>query len=176
MFLPFGFCIQLCEVAVCYRVDIINSIKRFPWADLMIMGDWMPPSPTPRSFFSLMMNNDVKSDGVNRSVPNFSGPEEECASRNADRKDQPEANFRDNGTSNSDDLGGPKLRGLMEGIAARAGFNAPRLNTASIIPADLSKKAEVRSPYLTIPPGLSPTTLLDSPVFLSNSLVNSFII
>ncbi|KAL0399031.1 UNVERIFIED_CONTAM: putative WRKY transcription factor 2 [Sesamum radiatum] len=56
-------------------------------------------------------------------------------------------------------------------MAARAGFNAPRLNTESIRAADLSKKPEVLSPYLTIPPGLSPTTLLDSPVFLSNSLV-----
>lgn len=59
----------------------------------------------------------------------------------------------------------------MERIAARAGFNAPRLNTESIKPADLSKNQEVRSPYLTIPPGLSPATLLESPVFLSNSLV-----
>ncbi|KAI4321751.1 hypothetical protein MLD38_035098 [Melastoma candidum] len=40
-----------------------------------------------------------------------------------------------------------------------------------IRPADLSVNTDVRSPYLTIPPGLSPTTLLDSPVFLSNSLV-----
>ena len=58
----------------------------------------------------------------------------------------------------------------MERIAARAGFNAPRLNTESIRSADLSLNPDVRSPYLTIPPGLSPTMLLESPVFLSNAL------
>ncbi|PON47184.1 WRKY domain containing protein [Parasponia andersonii] len=60
--------------------------------------------------------------------------------------------------------------GLVERMAARAGFNAPRLNTESIRSSDLSLPSQTPSPYLTIPPGLSPTTLLDSPVFLSNSL------
>ncbi|KAK8506480.1 hypothetical protein V6N12_034209 [Hibiscus sabdariffa] len=60
--------------------------------------------------------------------------------------------------------------GLVERMAARAGFNAPRLNTESIKPADPSLNPDIRSPYLTIPPGLSPTTLLESPVFVSNSL------
>jgi WRKY transcription factor 2 len=58
--------------------------------------------------------------------------------------------------------------GLVERMAARAGFNAPRLNTESIRSAETSLNPEIRSPYLTIPPGLSPTTLLESPVFLSN--------
>ncbi|KAI3673926.1 hypothetical protein L6452_40057 [Arctium lappa] len=44
-------------------------------------------------------------------------------------------------------------------MAARAGYNAPKLNT------------DIGRPVLTIPPGLSPTSLLDSPVFLSNYLV-----
>ncbi|KAJ0448247.1 putative transcription factor WRKY family [Helianthus annuus] len=53
-------------------------------------------------------------------------------------------------------------------MVARAGYNAPRLNTDVIRPppADVDKQSSV----LTIPPGLSPTSLLDSPVFLSNSL------
>lgn len=56
--------------------------------------------------------------------------------------------------------------GLSERIAARAGFNVPRLKTENIL----------QSPCLTISsPGLSPTTLLESPVFLSNPLV-SFIL
>ncbi|ESQ54635.1 hypothetical protein EUTSA_v10027010mg [Eutrema salsugineum] len=51
--------------------------------------------------------------------------------------------------------------GLSERIAARAGFNVPRLNTESIL----------QSPCLTISsPGVSPATLLESPVFLSNPL------
>lgn len=60
--------------------------------------------------------------------------------------------------------------GLSERLAARGGFNTPRLNTARFKSVSaLSSPSGVRSPYLTIPPGLSPTTLLDSPVLLSNS-------
>lgn len=141
-----------------------------------IMGDWMPPSPNTGAFLLSMMNDDVgarlpvESAGGNRSQP------EQVTSRNDDRNVQSEASFGDDETNKCNAVSEPKLssRGsLKERIAARAGFNAPRLNTESIRPSDLSKKPEVRSPYLTIPPGLSPTTLLDSPVFLSNSLVNS---
>ncbi|KAG7541396.1 WRKY domain superfamily [Arabidopsis thaliana x Arabidopsis arenosa] len=52
---------------------------------------------------------------------------------------------------------------LRERIAARSGFIAPRLNTEDIL----------QSTYLTISsPGLSPATLLESPVFLSNPLLS----
>ncbi|XP_047980306.1 probable WRKY transcription factor 2 [Salvia hispanica] len=140
-----------------------------------IMGDWMPPSPNTGAFLLSMMNDDVgarlpvESAGGNRSEP-----EQQVTSRNGNRNVQSEASFGDDETNKGNAVSEPKLSsrgGLKERIAARAGFNAPRLNTESIRPSDLSKKPEVRSPYLTIPPGLSPTTLLDSPVFLSNSLV-----
>ncbi|CAN8273851.1 unnamed protein product [Cochlearia groenlandica] len=53
--------------------------------------------------------------------------------------------------------------GLGERIAARARFNVPRLDTETIH----------RSPCLTISsPGLSPVTLIESPVFLSNPLLS----
>ncbi|XP_057765347.1 probable WRKY transcription factor 2 isoform X2 [Salvia miltiorrhiza] len=140
-----------------------------------IMGEWMPPSPNPGAFFLSMMNDDVGARlAVESDSGNRRGPEQQGTSRNGDQKDQSEASFGDDETNNCKAAGEPKLSsrgGLMERIAARAGFNAPRLNTENIRPSDLSKKPEVRSPYLTIPPGLSPTTLLDSPVFLSNSLV-----
>ncbi|CAA6670142.1 unnamed protein product [Spirodela intermedia] len=59
-------------------------------------------------------------------------------------------------------------------MAVRAGFNAPKLNTDRIRSGDVpSFSSEVQSPYLTIPPGLSPTSFLDSPVFVSNSLIAS---
>ena len=59
--------------------------------------------------------------------------------------------------------------GLRERIAARAGFNTPRLNTDNI-----RSNTDSSSPCLTISsPGLSPATLLESPVFLSNPLVSS---
>lgn len=51
---------------------------------------------------------------------------------------------------------------LRERIAARSGFNAPRLNTEDIL----------QSTCVTISsPGLSPATLFESPVLLSNPLV-----
>lgn len=144
-----------------------------------IMGDWMPPSPNPGAFFLSMMNDDVGARlAVESDSGNRSGSDQQGTSGNGDQKDPTEANFGDDETNNCNAVGEPKLSsrgGLMERIAARAGFNAPRLNTESIRPSDLSKKPEVQSPYLTIPPGLSPTTLLDSPVFLSNSLVNSLL-
>ncbi|KAK4420602.1 putative WRKY transcription factor 2 [Sesamum alatum] len=145
-----------------------------------VMGDWMPPSPSPRAFFTSMIADDVVARAIadssveNKSCPQFLGPEGHSASGNADRNDLRQASTVGDEASNSSSLTGPKVSargGLMERIAARAGFNAPRLNTESIKPADLSKNQEVRSPYLTIPPGLSPATLLESPVFLSNSLV-----
>ncbi|CDY11947.1 BnaC03g13730D [Brassica napus] len=59
--------------------------------------------------------------------------------------------------------------GLRERIAARAGFNTPRLNTENI--RSNTDSSSLRSPCLTISsPGLSPATLLESPVFLSNPL------
>ncbi|KAG7617412.1 WRKY domain superfamily [Arabidopsis thaliana x Arabidopsis arenosa] len=52
---------------------------------------------------------------------------------------------------------------LRERIAARSGFNAPWLNTEDILQ---SKSLTISSP------GLSPATLLESPVFLSNPLLS----
>ncbi|MED6205129.1 WRKY Transcription Factor [Stylosanthes scabra] len=78
-----------------------------------------------------------------------------------------------NGNGAEEEEDGEKMvsrGGLVERMAARAGFNAPRLNTDTIRSTDLSLNSDVPSPYFTIPPGLSPTTLLDSPVFLANSL------
>ncbi|XP_058102530.1 probable WRKY transcription factor 20 isoform X2 [Magnolia sinica] len=58
---------------------------------------------------------------------------------------------------------------IAERRAARCGFNAPRINTARYRSVSPLSSPAVRSPYLTIPPGLSPTALLDSPVMLPNS-------
>ncbi|CAB4316099.1 unnamed protein product [Prunus armeniaca] len=60
---------------------------------------------------------------------------------------------------------------IAERRAAKCGFNAERINTArfrttSPLP---SPAAAARSPCLTIPPGISPTALLDSPMMLPNS-------
>ncbi|XP_076887620.1 putative WRKY transcription factor 2 [Bidens hawaiensis] len=122
-----------------------------------IIGDWM--SPSPRSFFSGLLGEagsgqvtePVKDDNPATGFT-FHGPDKQFGSQNGP--------FSENKVTGS-------RSGLVERMAARAGYNAPRLNTDNIRPcADVAKE----SSFLTIPAGLSPTSLLDSPVFLSNSL------
>lgn len=68
-------------------------------------------------------------------------------------------------------------KGTKRSIAERRGFNsnAARINTALLIGSSTSitpsPSYSPRSPHLTIPPGISPTALLDSPIMLSNSQV-----
>ncbi|XP_023736797.1 probable WRKY transcription factor 2 [Lactuca sativa] len=132
-----------------------------------IIGDWMPPSPSPRSFFAAMLGDDPGS----RSVPDppkhdtnndtgftFPGPNPQIGSENGDATKSSE--FGDQKTSSR--------APLVERMAARAGHNAPRLNTEIIKSSDNSQTQQ--SPYL-FSPGVSPTSFLESPVFLSNSLV-----
>nr|XP_009399513.1 PREDICTED: probable WRKY transcription factor 2 [Musa acuminata subsp. malaccensis] len=64
--------------------------------------------------------------------------------------------------------------GLAERMATRKGFQVPKLDTACIPPAGMASQSDVGLPYLTIPPGLSPTMLLESPVFLSDPMVQLF--
>uniref|UniRef100_A0A5B6YME0 Putative WRKY7 n=1 Tax=Davidia involucrata TaxID=16924 RepID=A0A5B6YME0_DAVIN len=145
-----------------------------------IIGDWAAPSPSPRTFFSAMLGDDI----VSRSIPElpmenkigsfFLASEEQIVSGKADGKDEAQTGVAGDHSPKFSAFSEQKVSsrgGLLERMAARAGFNAPRLNTDTIRPADLSLNPDVQSPYLTIPPGLSPTTLLESPVFLSNSLV-----
>ncbi|KAI5606239.1 hypothetical protein POPTR_001G472800v4 [Populus trichocarpa] len=143
--------------------------------NVAIIGDWVPPSPSPRAFFSVMLGDDINSStiteppGENRTKGLFLGQPEQMTTGNAEKKD----GARTSGAQLTE-LGSFSEQksnsrgGLVERMAARAGFNAPRLNTESIRSAETSLNPEIRSPYLTIPPGLSPTTLLESPVFLSN--------
>ncbi|KAI4320872.1 hypothetical protein MLD38_034310 [Melastoma candidum] len=142
--------------------------------NVAVIGDWIPPSLTPRTFFSATLGDDIgmrpqennkfdrlgASDGMNLATvgdmetrPGNTGCD---YSTEGSLSTEQRSNFRG---------------GLSQRIAARAGFNAPRLNTEGMRSAELSSNPEVRSPYLTISPGLSPTTLLESPVFFSNSLV-----
>ncbi|KAK3144500.1 hypothetical protein QOZ80_4AG0313960 [Eleusine coracana subsp. coracana] len=63
---------------------------------------------------------------------------------------------------------------LAERMQARAGFRVPELSMpfSTATGAD-NAVSGAPSPYLTIPPGLSPATLLESPVFLSNAMGQS---
>ncbi|KAK4487952.1 hypothetical protein RD792_003690 [Penstemon davidsonii] len=53
---------------------------------------------------------------------------------------------------------------IAERRAAKCGFNASNINTAGL-PVALPP---LGSPYFTVPPGISPSTLLDSPIMLPN--------
>ncbi|CAI9276579.1 unnamed protein product [Lactuca saligna] len=132
-----------------------------------IIGDWMPPSPIPRFLFAAMLGDDPGS----RSVPDppendtnndtgftFPGPNPQIGSENGD-------------ATKSSEFGDQKASSrapLVERMAARASHNAPRLNTEIIKSYDNSQTQQ--SPYL-FSPSVSPTSFLESPVFLSNSLV-----
>ena len=139
--------------------------------NIALNGDWGLPSSSPRTLFSRMLEEeDDDNNNNNHKHNNVTGPilERSGSSRI-------EVQDGDSGTQLSDmsyrtDQNLNSRGGLVERIAARTGFNAPRLNTESIRSTELSLNREIQSPYLTIPPGLSPTTLLDSPVFLANSL------
>lgn len=133
--------------------------------NVAVMGEWVPRSPSPGTLFSSAIGEEKSSKRVlerelslNHGQVNI-GLEEDTSGNN-NNKDASQTNV---------------LRGgLSERIAARAGFNAPRLNTENIRSnTDFSIDSNLRSPCLTISsPGLSPATLLESPVFLSNPLVS----
>ncbi|KAF8410919.1 hypothetical protein HHK36_003456 [Tetracentron sinense] len=145
-----------------------------------LTGDWSLPNPSPRTFFSSELGDDIGSGsfsellGENRNEGPFVGSEIQTVPTSTKEDDFASGGVSGDRFSESGIFPGQKSSsrgGLSERMAARAGFNAPRLNTAGIRSPNLSSSSpKVRSPYLTIPPGLSPTTLLDSPVFLSNSL------
>lgn len=154
-------------------------------------GVWLPPaSPSPRTFFSsvLAQTMEAPNPSLQAQPPPDVKNEEPLSTSDAnsydikDEKRKPTSVFGDqrgnDGLSSetraaSAEQKWSSTRGsLGERVAARAGFNAPRLNTEGIRGgSDPSQMSGLRSPYLTIPPGLSPTSLLESPVFVSNSMV-----
>ncbi|KAK4363941.1 hypothetical protein RND71_015299 [Anisodus tanguticus] len=144
------------------------------------IGDWVPFSPSPRAFFSSLLVDDVGAMPAHMEHTNESKcrkfvfePQEHITSCSSDEKDGVRAVEANDQTVKLSVLSDQKMSsrgGLMERMAARSGFNAPRLNTEGIRPAVLSQNQEVRSPYLTIPAGLSPSILLDSSVLIFNPL------
>lgn len=146
--------------------------------NVAVIGDWVPPNPSPRTFFSAMLGDDIslrEPASENTADGLFLATQEQMTLRNNDKKEVAQAGVSTDQLAGLGPFSEQKSNsrgGLLERMAARAGFNAPKLNTESIRSSNISLNPDVRSPYLTIPPGLSPTTLLDSPVFLSNSLVS----
>nr|URH10332.1 WRKY24 [Phoebe bournei] len=156
----------------------LNSDKKFKLIIMAGISDCaLPPNFSPRTTLLSLLGEGANS----RSLQDLPGENEVDGPSNQkmeSKSDDDEVGSRNSGEC-SWELGGAfsgqksnSRGGLAERMAARAGFNAPRLNTARIRSSNIipSSSPEVRSPYLTIPPGLSPTSLLESPVFISNSL------
>uniref|UniRef100_A0A6V7QRX7 WRKY domain-containing protein n=1 Tax=Ananas comosus var. bracteatus TaxID=296719 RepID=A0A6V7QRX7_ANACO len=126
---------------------------------IAMISEWAPPDPEQRALMSEYVARPISSLVVEKGSD---GPADGSENQNAVA------------CSTEEDVFGHKSNNhgrLAERMAARAGFNVPKLNM-SHIPLNniVASSLEAQSPYLTIPPGLSPTTLLDSPVFLSNAL------
>ncbi|KAK3037451.1 hypothetical protein RJ639_031945 [Escallonia herrerae] len=69
---------------------------------------------------------------------------------------------------------GPEVRiggSIAERRAAKCGFNASMIDVARVRAPGPPPSPRARSPLVTIPSGISPTALLDSPVMLPNPLV-----
>ncbi|KAM0882279.1 hypothetical protein ACQ4PT_032388 [Festuca glaucescens] len=143
------------------------------------MEDWMamPPTPSPRTLMSNFLNEDFSSGpfsnlfgehGSNKPQEQSEKPGElvdlreqvpaQSAKATAQKDFSMQRNFF-NANQKSNPHGG-----LAERMASRAGFSIPRIDTSRV-----GSSTVVRSP-ISIPPGLSPNTLLESPVFLFNNM------
>ncbi|GJN33652.1 hypothetical protein PR202_gb22273 [Eleusine coracana subsp. coracana] len=141
-----------------------------------LMEEWMPPpTPSPRTLMSSFLNEELSSGPFynlfsdpgnkqpldrsekSREPVNLSTEMPAQTAKTTFQKDFPlEPNFF-SAIQKSNSHGG-----LAERRAARAGFSVPKIDTSRV-----GSSTIIRSP-VSIPPGLSPTTLLESPVFLYN--------
>uniref|UniRef100_A0A0E0M2L3 WRKY domain-containing protein n=2 Tax=Oryza punctata TaxID=4537 RepID=A0A0E0M2L3_ORYPU len=143
-----------------------------------LMEDWMPPpTPSPRTLMSSFLNEDFVSGSFSnifsdhesnkpqdqfersRELVDLSKEAPSQSVRPAFQRDASLDHSLVNPTQRSNSHGG-----LAERRAARAGFSVPKIDTSRG-----GSSAVIRSP-VAIPPGLSPTTLLESPVFLYNAM------
>lgn len=157
----------------------LNSDKKFKLIIMAGISDCaLPPNFSPRTTLLSLLGEGVSSRSL-QDLPGENEVDGPSKQKMESKSDDDEVGGRASGECLWE-LGGVfsgqksnSRGGLAERMAARAGFNAPRLNTARIRSSNIipSSSPEVRSPYLTIPTGLSPTSLLESPVFISNSLV-----
>lgn len=142
-----------------------------------MIDDWNFPNPSPRTLMSSYLSEEFAS----RSFSDFLAGKENEGVPSALEVEKLDMVAKVEEVETANDFpfepcrsGGHKANthgGLAERIAAN-GFNVPKLNAAFMGPTNMaSSSSNARSPYLTIPPGLSPTSLLESPVFLSNSMV-----
>ncbi|WOL13936.1 putative WRKY transcription factor 2 isoform X2 [Canna indica] len=145
----------------------------------IMINEWPPPNPDTRAMFWNSLNDDFCSTLLSDFVPD---------NENMGLSNQPML-FDDslNNLSLEQKLFGDSLDdlslhrkvldesksnyvgGFSERMAARKGFSVPKLDTTSLRSKSIASLSDIHTPYLTIPAGLSPTSLLDSPVLLTDS-------
>ncbi|KAM3276085.1 hypothetical protein ACQJBY_044461 [Aegilops geniculata] len=146
-----------------------------------LMEDWMamPPTPSPRTLMSSFLNEDFGSGQFSNffgeHVSNKPHDQSEKRGELVDLREQvpaqsdtatatPQKDFSLQPNSfNANQKSNPQ-GSLAERRASRAGFSIPKIDTSRV-----GSSTVIRSP-IAIPPGLSPTTLLESPVFLYNAM------
>uniref|UniRef100_A0ACD5XTB1 Uncharacterized protein n=1 Tax=Avena sativa TaxID=4498 RepID=A0ACD5XTB1_AVESA len=144
-----------------------------------IMEDWMamPPTPSPRTFMSNFLNEDFSSGQFSNLFGEHDNnkPQDQSEKQGelVDMREQvpaqsakatPQKDFSLQPNFFSANQKSNPHGGLAERMASRAGFSIPKIDTSRV-----GSSTVVRSP-ISIPPGLSPTTLLESPVFLFNNM------
>lgn len=136
----------------------------------------MLPSPSPRTLMPSFFNEEFSSapfsnifgddrsnkpqDEIDKNRTFIDSSAEETS---RDIKDHPRIESNLFGTNQKSTSPG----GLAERMAARAGFGVLKIDTSRVS----SSSATIRSP-VTIPPGVSPRELLESPIFLPNAIVS----
>ncbi|XP_040382795.1 probable WRKY transcription factor 2 isoform X1 [Oryza brachyantha] len=135
-----------------------------------LMDDWMLPSPSPRTLMSSFLNeglssgscSDVFGDNGSNKPQDGLGKSKSFVDSNREETAQLGKKFESNlfganqkSSSNSC---------LSDRMASRTGFGVLKIDTSRV-----GYSAPIRSP-VTIPPGVSPRELLESPVFLPNAI------
>ncbi|PKA51353.1 putative WRKY transcription factor 2 [Apostasia shenzhenica] len=148
--------------------------------NITIFSDWATSNPSSRTFASNFFDGDIMS----RPFPGYGEDENEGSVKMDSEKHKLRIFSKEEGNETGLESSSvsvepiqftvPKsnLRGaLSERMAARAGFSTLTVNTSrSRTENTIPTSPDVQSSYVLLSPGFSPTTLLESPVFLSNSM------
>ena len=113
--------------------------------NVVIIGDWIPPTPCPSR---TMLGDDIGSKPVsetpveNKTEGLFLGSRGIMIAENSDKKDVLRGCEQLNESESISEQKSSSQGGLVERMAARAGFNTQKLNTESIRSADVSLNPE----------------------------------
>jgi WRKY transcription factor 2 len=143
-----------------------------------LMEDWMLPSPSPRTLMSSFMNEELSSctfssifsdNGNNKPLDAIEKSKTLVDSSIEETVQDTKAPLHLESNLFSTNQKSTSHGGLAERMAARAGFGVLKIDISRV-----SSSVAIRSP-VTIPPGVSPRELLESPLFLPNAIVSIYV-